>query len=279
VLDALGTLVGDAERSVATAPMGVLEFARDHLLSDAERPALERHARRLYMPILQELGWTPVPGEDGERKLLRAEVVGFLADVARAPAVRDRAARLGRAWLGLAGEGAEQPAEDLRAIAVRIAVEDGDDATFDTALARLGATVDPVERNFLLWALGSVRDARSGRALALALDPMLKVSEMLAIPRHQMADDRTREPAWEWVEKSFDAVAARLSKQAAGAVPGLAASFCSGAAASRVEAFFAPRIGALTGGPRRLAETLEAVRLCAARAQTHQDGARAYYAK
>lgn len=280
LLAAIEPLATDEQRAVATVPMEILTFTRDHLLDDATRPALAEYARKLYLPVLRRLGWVDRADDDGETKLLRAQTVDFLADVGLAAFPRQRAGRAGRAWLGLGAKDApesEPIASDLRDVAVRLAVEDGDDATFDAAVARLKATSEPTERQRLLGALGSVRDKRATRALALALDPALKVNEVFSVPRNQMQDPRTREAAWQWIEANFDALTARVSLRRASYTPALAVPLCSEAAATRVEAFFAPRIQAMTGGPRSLASALEEMRLCAARVEAQKEGARKFF--
>ena len=279
LLAAIEPLASDEQRAVATVPMEILTFARDYLVDDATRPALTEFARKLYQPVLRRLGWLDRAGEDGETKLLRAQTVAFLADVGLAGFPRQHAAQIGRGLLGLRGKDAEpEPvASDLRDVAVRLAVEDGDDAVFDAAVARLKATSEPTERQRLLAAIGSVRDERAARALALALDPALKVNEVYAVPRMQMQDPRTREAAWQWIETNFDALTGRVSLRRAGYTPALAVPLCSEAAATRVEAFFAPRIQAMTGGPRTLASALEQMRLCAARVQAQKEGARKFF--
>jgi alanyl aminopeptidase len=279
LLGALEALATDEQRAVATAPMDILTFTRDHLIDEATRPALAEFARKLYQPALRRLGWVARAGEDGETRMLRAEVIAFLADVGQAAYPRQRAARIGRGLLGIdQGTGEPEPiANEVRDVAVRLAVEDGDAAVFDAAFARLKATVDPTERQRLLVALGSVRDQRASRALALTLDPALKISEMTIPARVQMRDPRTREAAWDWVEANFDALTARMSVRRAAHIPWLAAPLCTESAAARVEAFFGPRIHAMTGGPRTLASVLEEMRLCAARVEAQKGGARAFF--
>jgi alanyl aminopeptidase len=274
---ALEAIASDEQPAVAAAPMEILTFARDHLLDEASRPALAEYARKLYQPVLRRLGWADRPDEDGETKLLRAQTIAFLADVGEAAFPRQRAARAGRALLD-AKDPPEPLAMDLRDLAVRLALEDGDDAVFDAAVTQFKAAVDPTERQRLLGALGSVHDARSAKALALALDPALKVNEVYATPRIQMRDPRTREAAWQWIEANFDALASRVSLRRAGYTPMLATSLCSEAGAARVEAFFAPRIQGMTGGPRTLAAALEETRLCAARVEAHKESARKFFA-
>ncbi len=283
VLATMPQLAADADRSVATAPMGLLRFARDYLLEPAQQPWLARFARALYAPGLRQLGWQERAGEDGETRLLRAQVIGFLGDMVRDPAVRAKLAALGRAWIAAGegearGAGADRLPADLRGAAAQVALQDGDQALFDAAWRRTRETQDLSERGILLTALSSVTDARSGRALALSLDPALRVNEVFSPLRGQLADARTREAAWRYFEQHFDALVERVSKQDAGWLPWLAWPFCSAEAADELERFFAPRIASLTGGPRSLAGATEELRLCAAEVQTQRAGVQAFFA-
>jgi alanyl aminopeptidase len=277
-------LAADADRAVATAPMEMLRFTREYLLDAAARPALDRFARGLYEPLLRKLGWKERAGEDGDTRILRADVVWFLAQGLRDPETRKTAAQLGRRYLdelGLAEKGkAAQPslAVDLRSVAAQVALQDGNQALFDAVYQRLRETKDPTERDRLLWALSSVTDQRSERALALALDPALHVNEVFTPLRAQFGDERTRDAAWRFLEQRFDALVERVSKLHAGNAPGLTVQFCSAQMAERVQAFFAPRIEQLAGGPRSLDSATEGLRLCGAQADMQRASAAAFFA-
>jgi hypothetical protein len=80
-----------------------------------------------------------------------------------------------------------------------------------------------------------------------------------------------------WLEKNFDALSARLSAASMGGAPWLTAHMCSDAHAQRMEAFFAPRVAAITGGPRNLQNALEALHLCAAQASQYREPTRLYF--
>jgi alanyl aminopeptidase len=281
VLATLPVLAGDADRAVTTAPMELLRFSREHLLPEAARPALDRFARRLYEPRLRLLGWKERASDDGDTKLLRAEIVWFLCQVVRDPATRASAAELGRRYLGLDHHaGSHEPGEvpvDLRTVAVQVAVQNGDQALFDAIYGRLSATTDPTERDRLLSALSSVTDPRSVKAQALSLDPALHVNEAFTPLRYQLGDERTRAAAWDFFEAHFDALVARVGRLHAGGLPGLAVPFCSLKMAERARAFFAPRIEQLAGGPRSLAAAIEALQLCAAQAELQRASAQAFF--
>jgi hypothetical protein len=55
--------------------------------------------------------------------------------------------------------------------------------------------------------------------------------------------------------------------------------FCDEAHAAEVEAFFAPLVDGLEGGPRNLAGALEEIRLCAALARVQGPALAAYFAE
>jgi alanyl aminopeptidase len=282
VMRAIPTFALDSERAIASVPFGFMHFANDELATDATRPKLQAFANKLYAPVRARLGWREQAGETGESKLLRASVLGLLADIGRDPTTRTRFAKLGREYLGLGGDGALHPEvvpADLADLAVRMLVEDGDEAVFEQVYQRLIKADDTIVRGRLLAALSSVRDGRSARALALSLDPQLRVNELLLPIRIQLDDPRTRDAALQYFEQNFDTLAKRLPPTASGMTPWMFAALCDESAATRAEAFFASRIQTLPGGPRSLAGALESVRLCAALVKAQRPSFEEFFAK
>jgi alanyl aminopeptidase len=64
-----------------------------------------------------------------------------------------------------------------------------------------------------------------------------------------------------------------------GELPRVTGYFCDEAYAAEVEAFFAPLVDGLEGGPRNLAGALEEIRLCAALARVQGPALTAYFAE
>ena len=144
-------------------------------------------------------------------------------------------------------------------------MQDGDRDTFDALLARFHATREGAARRRLLRALASTTNPElADRARALSLDPGLRVGEVWTPLYRQSAEGATRADTWHWIERHFDALVERAGRAQSGSMPWLAAGFCDDERAAAVEAFLSPRVGALAGGPRNLAASLEAIRLCAA---------------
>jgi alanyl aminopeptidase len=283
VFAALEPLAEDEHRAVAVAPMSLVRFAREHLADGVERPGVEAFARGLYAPVHRRLGWAPRAGEDGEAKLLRAKVIEFLADVGRDGPIRREAARRGQQLLGFGGDGRlhlDAVAPELVEPALAVAIQEGSGAFFDALVAHLRASEDDLLRSRMLKALGAARTpALAERARTLSLDPEVRINETLAPLWPQMAEPATRPAAWQWIKAHFDALTARLSQREAGETPWLTASFCDAANAADVQAFFAPRIQALAGGPRNLAGAVEAIRLCAARVAAQRESARTFFTR
>ena len=282
-LRALEPLARSNERAVARAPMGLVELAIDRVLDDAGDARARAWASRVYRAHARRLGWTPRASDDPETQLLRAEVLGFLANVAEDAATRREAARRGRAYLGLGTDGAihaDAVSPDLAELAVSAAIQDGDAATFDHALGLLVASTDPAVRRRLVNALSAAREpALRARALELVLDPRLRVNETWSPLMGQLGDPAGTDAAWSWLNEHYDAVAARMGPGYAGYLPYAASRFCTAERAAEARAFFAPRVGATEGGPRNLESALESVELCAARVEHASESARAFFSR
>jgi len=283
--DWLGTmpaLAADKERMIATEPLGFLRSLRDHWLAPASWPALQAFVKQLYGPAKTRLGFREQAGESGDAKLLRAQLLTAIADLGNDKPTRARLAELGKQYLGLGADAQLHPEavpNDLADLAVRTLVQDGNDALFDAVYQRFVKTQDSTLRGRFLRALSAVRDTRSSKALALVLDPALRVNEVMMPLREQLSHPSTREAAYSWFEQNFDAIGRRLSPDAMAGTPWLAASLCDERAAERVQAFFAPRVAALPGAPRSLEGAIETLHLCAALVQAQREGVEAFFKK
>ncbi len=283
VLAALAPLARDDARHVAVMPMSLVRFVSDYVVADDARPKLQRWARGLYADRLTRLGFQPRAHEPDDDGVLRAEVIGFLARVAMDPAVRRQAAQRARRYLGMGRDDAihaDAVAPDLVGTVLRVAAEDGDAALFDAMLARLGGSEDGILRMNLLIALGSFREPElAARARELTLDPSVRNDERFLALHAQMDDARTRDDAWRFLTERYDEIAAMAGASIWTAnLPGLAEPFCTVARADEVQAFFAPRVEHLPGGPRDLASAVETIRLCAARADAQRESVAAFFA-
>ena len=284
VLAALAPLANDPARSVATTPMALVNFTYDQVADAALRPRVEGYARRLYAAQYRRLGWGPRASvsEDGETKLLRESVIIFLATTGRDRAVRAEATRRALAYLGANDDAPLNDAavsSELVDVVLSIAMEDGDAALFDRLERRLRGSTDAMIRGRMLGALGGARNPELGdRALRLALDPALRVNEVLSTVGGQMSIPERRDAVWTWIQAHYEPLSARIATTRAADLPWYMSRFCDATHAASLEAYFTPRIAALPGGPRNLAGALEAIRLCGARLDAQGPNLRTFFA-
>jgi hypothetical protein len=276
-LSALAPLAAEKDRPVAEAPMGLLQYAISHLAqSEQERAQLRAFGAKLYTPVLRRLGWGQREGEGGENRLLRASVARFLAEVARDPAARKKAALLGLNYLNIKDGKLDitlgAVANDLVQSCVRVAVQDGDRSLFETLTKALPALEDAPQRSTIISALGSVRDDRAAEALEFVLSAALRRNEILTPLWEQVGDPQTRPAAFDWFRKHFDVLEKKLGASGLSDVPWLGWDFCSGEERRSLEDFFKPRLSRIEGGPRTLSLVSEQVTLCAAKANFHRKG-------
>ena len=289
VLSALPRFAGDAERLVAVLPAGFLADVRERWLIRPELTAeqrvtflrkLQSYVRNMYKKPAERVGLREQKGESGDSKLMRARLLGIMAGAAHDLPTRAALARAGRQYLGLGGPPRPDvlPPE-LLDTALRVSVEDADEATWDAVYARLEAEQDANVRTRLIVSLASVWDARSQRARALTLDPRLRVNEVLLPLRVQLGDFRTRADTYAYFEQHFDELAKRVSPSTMGATPWFADGLCDGGQAQRVERFFSPRIEKLPGGPRSLEGVQEQLGLCDALLKAHGPALADFFSK
>ena len=145
----------------------------------------------------------------------------------------------------------------------------GDRALFDRLVEEIKSDKVQRERSWMISALTSFRDPAITRArldliLAKGIDPReLQYTLFNSSPE-------AREVVWEFVKQNFDAINSTIAGARGipfgASLPLTAAGFCDAAHAQQVEKFFQPRIAALPGGARYLANSLERIRQCSARA-------------
>ncbi len=265
-------LAASPTRKIATAPMDPLRFILEDAAPAAIRPKVMAYASRLYRKPYDALGWRQRKGDSSDTKLLREAVIRFMVMDVRDPGARARAARLGKAQVGYPTKANRRAVDpQLAGMVLAAAVQEGGEGLFDHLVRRVESSIDATERGRILAALGNAEDPELAmRALALTLSPVVRVNEIGHILAPQLRNPRTRDRAWAWFTASFDELAARYGKHQVGGIPWYAASFCTETAAQEVQRFFEPRVAELTGGPRNLAGAVEAISLCAVKAEAQR---------
>lgn len=270
VLAAMKPLTASKTREVFTAPLMTFSWILTHeAVTDAQKSRLRQWAIDAYLPKLKSLGFRKKAGEPDNDTLTRTALVDFLGDDDIAePSVRAEMLKQGDAALktkdGHLDLDAADP--DLLADALGVAVQERGAPAVDALIAEIPKTSDPAKRNAMLSALASSKDkALSDKARDFALGKDVKVGEMAAVLRGGRATEATRNDLWTWFTANYDKIVARTGSFAGGQLPAMAAGgSCSKAEADRMDAFFKPRLGQVSGADRGLAQTSEQTLLCAA---------------
>lgn len=269
-LAALPKLASASARQVVSAPIATLYWMEEHLArNQAERDALYATVRAVYQPRLDALGLDAKPGESDDDHLLRATLQNLLADFARDPALRAILAQRGRAVLGLDGDGTlkgDAVAPDQRALALEMAALSGDGALFDAMAKAFRGSTDSVLRGQLLSAMGRFTDAKlAARARAISLEEGTRSNELTLVAFSQLGERGLRADTRAWLRSEYDALMKKGPRGLGGGFVRLDAfARCSDAEADEISAWHEPRLREVEGGPRRLAQSVESIRLCAA---------------
>ncbi len=280
VLAALRPLARDAEPTVAKEPGGLLEQVREHIVEPSQREAVQAYMRSLYTPALAKLGWKARKGEPTPVQTYRRWLIGYLAFSAMDSKVLERAAKLGRAYLGTDGKlhpDAVDP--DLAPVVLLAAGRLGTPEMFETMLERFTAEEDFNIRENLLAALAQFTDPQlADRARDLAFDERLRVNERASVISEQARFLELRPGAWAWLLKNFDRLAPRLPPAYVQFSPFLQGG-CSEEAVTELQEKLAPRLTPYPGAPYMLTKVMEATRLCAAQVAAQRKSAAEFFAR
>ena len=267
VLDAMPALASSNMPQIATALFGSFEWIREHIATDATRPALDAYAAQLYGPRLKEIGLHKRSGDSGAISLLRVDLVNFLAQVVRDKTLRAQLNGEGRIALGLDGGGKVDLAKldpDIRSNALKVTVQDSGEAAFKAAQEELKTNHQTQQRYELLAALGATHDAKLAEDVRnYGLTAAVAVGEIPYLFRAHVSEEENRAGFWTWLKSHFDALHARLPDSYQASPIALAGTGrCSKSDGEEVRQWFAPRIKDVIGGERELAQTLEGVGTC-----------------
>ncbi len=257
---------------VVKAPMQDLRDLKNFIAPPELKPRVKQVMREIYRPALARLdlgdGALAKEADDSAVELLRGDLLWFMALDAEDPGLRAILGRLGRAYLGDGPEGSIDPDvlhPNLVRVALIVAAQEGGVPFAETLIARLARARNSTLRSHLIGVLGFQRDGDVVKRVSdLILDPSLSKRDASDLLRRQSRMSANREVVFNWIVAHYDELLERLPRSHRKWLPWRASAFCSNQDRDRVEAFFAERIGRHSGGPRVLANVLEAIEICAA---------------
>lgn len=265
-------LITSPDWQVATAPIKQMNFMYDNMASEGQKQALQQRFAEYYAEKLNETGLAITESRDLAK--LQTILVEFMAKTARQPELRSELLGIARAYTGYGSDGkihtdAANPI--IVDTALVVAVDElGDDFVDHLYQLAMGST-DAVVRGRALSAIGSTRNpAKAAEIRELVFSPRLRDNEIFSIIYPQVTMPETRNATWDWFQQNIDRILSRIPEEGWGRVTFVGNAFCNTEKQAAVEAFFTERIGSLTGGPRRLAQTLETIELCVAKVEQHK---------
>ncbi len=252
---------GDPSRQIVQATLRISSDIKDHMVSEDRRANYARFISKMYGGRARALGFTPKPGEDDDTKILRRELLGFVALEGHEPDLQAEARRLALKWLDDPSAVSAEAVGDVLEVAGRY----GDRALFDRFRAAAKTNPRRRDRARLYSALGNFQDpALLKEAFALTLDPSLDYRETDTAFFAAIGTDVGRETLWDFAKANFDAIVARMPRETTGQIAYVASGFCDAAREKDAKSFLTGRVEKLPGGPRNLAQTLEGIQLCVA---------------
>src|SRR5262249_25002783 len=124
------------------------------IIPDSLRPNYARFIRQEFGDRARKLGWWPMPGENEDVRLLRHNLVPFVAADGEDQTLIDEATKLARRWL----EDRRAIDPDLTGPVLRVAAKFGDKDLFQKFYAAAKHTQDLEDKERLVGALGGFQD-------------------------------------------------------------------------------------------------------------------------
>jgi len=267
---------GDPSREIVQATLRISGDINDNLVPADLRANYARFLSKTYGARARALGLTAKAGDNDDTKILRTNLVPFIAEYGEEPQLQAEAKDLALKWL----DDRSAISGDLVAGILTVAAKHGDRALFDRLLAAAKTSKTRRDRVRLLVALGEFHDpALLQQAFALVVGSDFDPRESAYVLTFALEEHDNRPLAWDFFKAHYDAIVAKTPREAVGGLPDVANGFCDDAHRKDAEVFFQERVAKLPGGPRNLAQTLENIGLCSAARIAQEPSVKEFLAK
>jgi len=278
-LEAARALANSDQRQLGVEAREIVGGARD-MVPPALRANYAAFVRQTFGAGAAKLGWHAKPGDDADTRLLRANLVPFVAREGDDAALQSEARRLALGWLD--NRTGIDP-DMLRAVLSTAAYSSGQ-SLFDRLLAEVQKGGDRQERSAMFAALSSFRDpAIMRQALGLLLAPQLDIRETIRLIFSGLGQPETQTLAFEFVKAHYDEILKRVPREgdldAAASLVFVGSPFCDEPSRRAFVEFFHDRAANFLGGPRNYAQALEGIRLCEARRAAQSEDVTQFFAR
>jgi alanyl aminopeptidase len=257
----------DPNREIVSKVMDIAGVLRTSAVPEELRENGARFIREVFGKRALELGWIAKADETQDTRLLRQQLVPFVASLGEQRELIAGAEPLARKWLS--DRSGIDP--DMIGPVLRVAAEFGTTDLFDRLHEAAAKEQNQHQRELIIGALGAFRNPEIvRRAMALMLAKEFDAREsFFALLFGPRAYPETRDLPFQFVEQNIDKILAVVPREVgedyAAYLPFVGTGFCDASHRDAIQTFFADRVKSFTGGPRNLAQTLEQIDLCIAK--------------
>ncbi len=155
---------------------------------------------------------------------------------------------------------------NLIAVALSVAIEDGDKAFVEQLKSRALKSTDAVFRDRALNALTHVTELEFGKQLMseLLLSPQVRTDEVHMLVSGFIRNPLLERASWHWVKANFNKLIARYSAFSAARLVSIGGVFCDSDTKQDMQRFFSGVQAKIPGSPRKIKEAVEVVNQCIA---------------
>jgi aminopeptidase N len=237
-----------------------LVFVREYLTSGDTRQKYERFVQSLFGPLYREVGLNASPGDDDDKRALRATVIQTLDQGGNDSGLASEArSALEKSLSG----GTPMEASAAKAVA-GVAARHGDQGLWTQLLNASQLANSPTERYRYLDALGAFEDpALIDRGLNFALTPELRSQDTATFLGSFLSNPVARSRAWAFIKQHWNELGPKTT--IAGGDTRLVESlgaFCDARSRDDIKDFFTTH--KLPVASRALDQTLERINNCIA---------------
>ena len=234
-----------------------LDYIGDHLVSEVDRAGYQSFIRALLGPIQKELGWTVAPGDDTNRKDLRAYVTYSLGYTGRDPETLAKAREL--ALQEMNSPASVDPS--MVDTVFGLAAINGDAALYDKMMSHVQENQAPEQYYRYFYNLARfTNSALLQRTLDYALSPAVRSQDSLGLIASVMDTPAGEKLAWNFVRSHWDKIQKIMGGYNTGGLVSTTGSFCDAGMRDQVKQFFMEH--PVPAAERSLRQALERVNYC-----------------
>jgi aminopeptidase N len=257
-LDLVAALNQDAEKSVVESYAGSLDYVNEYLLTGGGAGAFRAWVRANFQPMMTKIGWTPAPGENDDRRSLRADLIHVLGYEGEDPETIRQSTSLAQQYLKDPNSVDPTIAKNVLAVAARF----GNEALFDQYVSALQHLQSPEQFYNVAAALVEFRDpAVVQRVLELSVSEHVRNQDAPHLIAGLFSNADDQKVAWDWVKAHWPAVEKKTTMSSGPEIVGATRHFCSVEMRDDVQSFFGEH--KVASAERALKQSYEDISTCA----------------